>query len=78
VCPATPTAISFGISPTVPSLLASGFGNPADPVIRALGPQTGLTKGAFTLTGTGGSSGILPSCTVPASTATPGFACGDG
>jgi hypothetical protein len=79
VCAGTPTAISLGISPTVPNTtLATGGGNPADPIIRALGPQLGATAGAYTLSGTGGGSGALPTCTISASTSTPAFTCGDG
>ncbi|MDQ1462727.1 MAG: hypothetical protein QOI08_4211 [Actinomycetota bacterium] len=80
--PANPTAISFGINPTVLAtapFLPTGSGNPADPAVRAIGPQTGAFAGKYSLSNSGTviATGLLPSCTIQAATVTPSFACGD-
>jgi hypothetical protein len=80
--PANPTAISFGINPTVLAtapFLPTGSGNPADPSVRAIGPQTGPFAGKYSLNNSGTviATGPLPSCTIQAATVTPSFACGD-
>jgi hypothetical protein len=80
--PANPTALAFGINPTVlftaPSL-PTGSGNPGDPSVRAIGPQTGAFAGKYQLRlgTTVKATGALPSCTIAAPTAAPTFACGD-
>jgi hypothetical protein len=80
--PSNPTAISFGINPTVLAtapFLPTGSGNPADPAVRAIGPQTGAFAGKYSLNNntTVIATGLLPSCTIQAATAAPTFACGD-
>jgi len=81
--PTNATALSFTINPTVLSVspsLPTGGGNPADPSIRALGPQTGATHGQYQLKNgtTVVATGALATCTVVANTATPAYGCGDG
>jgi hypothetical protein len=84
--PANPTALAFGLDPTTLTTtpaLPTGGGNPGDPPIRGLGPQTGAQVGHYQLkngavvVNTGGVT-TLTTCTIPVNTATPGFACGDG
>jgi len=80
--PANATGLAFGLAPTTLSTapaLPTGSGNPADPSIRAIGPQTGATNGAYSLKNGAAVvvTGALPTCTIPVNTAVPAFACGD-
>jgi len=82
--PANATGLAFGLAPTVlttaPSL-PTGSGNPADPGIRSIGPQTGGTHGQYTLKNGAAvvvANSPLPTCTIPTNLAVPAFACGDG
>ena len=86
--PANPTALSFGVTPTVLAgapFLPTGSGNPADSTLRSLDSRTGafpvkvgVFNGATNLTG---SPFTTPSCAIAANTTAPAFAlttCGDG
>jgi hypothetical protein len=80
--PSNPTVISFGINPTVLAtapFLPTGSGNPGDPSVRAIGPQTGAFAGKYQLknNATVITAGALPSCTIQLATVAPTFACGD-
>jgi hypothetical protein len=82
--PTNATQLSFGILPTplaVAPFTATGSGNPADPGVRALGPQTGVQTGHYALKNgtTTVATGALPACTIVAATTTPPpITCGDG
>ena len=82
--PTNASALAFGLHPTtlsVAPILPTGLGgNPADPAVRVLGPQTGAQAGQYLLKNgaTTVASGALPTCTIPLPTAVPTFACGDG
>jgi len=82
--PANGTALAFGLAPTTLSTspaLPTASGNPADPGIRAIGPQTGATHGQYTLKNGAAvvvANSALPTCTIPLNTAVPAFGCGDG
>ena len=82
--PTNATQLSFGILPTplaVAPFTATGSGNPADPGVRALGPQTGAQTGHYALKNgaTTVATGALPTCTIMAATTTPPpITCGDG
>ena len=70
---------SYGNGP----YLQTGSGNPQDPTIRALDQRFSQTfNGRYELragtTNVAGSPGNTFSCTIPASTAAPSVACGDG
>jgi hypothetical protein len=81
--PANPVQLAFGINPTVKAsapFLPTGSGNPGDPQIRQLLPETGsfsqiielLNASTVVVSDTG------TACTIGADTAAPGLACGDG
>jgi hypothetical protein len=82
--PTNATQLSFGILPTPLFTgigVATGSGNPADPGVRALGPQTGAQTGHYILKNgaTTVATGALPTCTITAATTTPPpITCGDG
>jgi len=89
--PQNPTQLALGFSATVLSgdiagnapFTQTGAGNPQDPGVRALDLRFGQTfagryeikNGATQVTG---SPGATFSCAIPASTAAPSVACGDG
>ena len=81
--PSNATTIAFGTMPTTAAaapFLPTGSGNPADPSVRAIGPQTGtfgeriVLKHGATVVATINPAG----CAIAAATALPNFACGDG
>jgi hypothetical protein len=74
--PSNATQLTFGFSATTISgtpALPTGSGNPSDPAIRTLGPQTGATNGAYKLNNGAVlvAGGNLPTCTIPVRTTTP-------
>jgi len=83
VCPTTEVQITLGITPTTITLapfVSTGSGNVSDPPIRQLIPRTGTFAWNLQLFNIGGGniSTDTPSCTISASTASPGTPCGDG
>ncbi len=82
--PSNATQLAFGIIPTPLSVgtgVPTGSGNPADPVVRALGPQLGAQTGHYSLKHATVSvaTGPLPTCTIVAATTTPPpITCTDG
>jgi hypothetical protein len=89
--PSNPTQLALAFASTSLSgdingngpYLQTGSGNPQDPTIRALDQRFGQTfNGRYQLragaTDVTGSPGATFSCTIPASTAAPSVACGDG
>ena len=89
--PSNPTQLALAFASTTLSgdingngpYLQTGSGNPQDPTIRALDQRFSQTfNGRYELragtTNVAGSPGNTFSCTIPASTAAPSVACGDG
>jgi hypothetical protein len=83
VCTGYEVEIALGIAPTTLStvpFLSTGSGNVGDPPVRQLLPETGTFS--WTLELLSGPSTLIssdsPTCTIAASTASPGTPCGDG
>ena len=82
--PTNPTELAFGIAATTKSaapFLPTGSGNPADPTIRSLLPETGSfsqTIQLITNPSTVVSTSTATACVIGAATSAPSLACGDG
>ena len=82
--PSNPIQLAFGINATTKSaapFLATGSGNPGDPTIRQLLPETGSFSQTIQLIenpSTVVSSNVSTACVIGVDTTPPGLTCGDG